>query len=114
MALSERMQGFMKRWADPGRPAVLPREGYVTLPWTEYYRYVGLVDQGFMGVSRDYVSTRIGAPNGYMDNEIEYEWYLKFYDGSLLHLFYKVGCSDLLYIRGVDCKAVGLARSVLF
>lgn len=112
--LSDRMQGFLKRWSDPARPGVLPRDGFVTLPWTEYYRYVGLMDQGFVKIDMGAVISKIGASNGYMDHEVEYEWYLKFYDGSLLHLFYKVGCSDLLYIRGVDCKAVGLTRSVLF
>jgi hypothetical protein len=107
------MQGFMKRWSDPARPVILPKEGFVTLPWTEYYRFAGMSYQGFMKVDKDILISKIGSANGYSDNEVECEWYLKFYDGSLLHLFYKRG-DDLLYIHGVDCKAVGLARKAVF
>jgi hypothetical protein len=92
---------------------VLPKEGFVALPWTEYYRFVGMSYQGFMKVDKDTLVSKIGSSNGYSDNEVECEWYLKFYDGSLLHLFYKWG-DDLLYIHGFDCKAVGLARKCIF
>ena len=113
-SLSERMQGFIKRWSDPTRPTILPKQPiFVTHSWFDYWKFTGLSYQGFMNITPESVTGKIGANNGYKDCECECEWYVRFSDGARLHLFYKVG-DPLLYIHGSDSSAITYARSILF
>ena len=109
---SARIQSFMNRWADPSRPKLLPKETFVTCPWVDYRQFTGLSYQGFMNITKEAVTAKIGSSNGYKDHDTESEWYIKFTDGTRLHLFYKTG-DPLLYIHGVDCTSISYARSIL-
>lgn len=110
---STRLQSFMNRWADPTRPKLLPKETFVTLPWSDYWQFIGLTYQGFMNKTPEYVTGKIGVSNGYKDKSIEKEWYIKFHDGTKVHIFYNHG-DPLLYVHGVDSTAITYARKVLF
>jgi hypothetical protein len=112
--MSARMQGFIKRWSDPNRPTILPKQSiFLTHPWVDYWKFTGLSYQGFMNMTPAVVTSKIGASNGYRDWETECEWYVKFSDGTRLHMFYKVD-DPLLYIHGTDSSAITRARSILF
>ena len=124
--LSERMKGFMKRWSDPGRPVLLPKEpmpelltkeppkfSFMTCPWTEYYLFISVWYQGFMNLTVEQVTEKIGAPNGYSDGEILCEWYIRCSTGDTMIFRYMRG-DPLMHIYGKDFVAITNARKILW